>query len=360
MAQSPHVVVEITSKEMVKPSSPTPLHLRTLKLSYIDQLLRSAYISFILFYNPSHDQTIPNDDDLNRTSRHLKESLSHTLTSFYPLAGRLLDSSTVHCNDAGAELSVARVLSRRLDEALLDQDDVERYLPEGPTGARPLSRRAASASVVGPTRVELVSAFVLESLLQALSSNDDDDDDRKVVLASHAVNLRPRKKALENMFGNCFMASFAYCSAREVLKLHELVGKLRESIRKVDEGYITGSENGGDVYLGDLYKALPMLVKGGTEACLFTSWCGFPFYEADFGWGRPVRVCPVASPVRNCVIFMDMNRLDQGDDDNNKRKGIEAWVSMADDGLEIIQKNFELISDDAKDPAENLSLVQAG
>ncbi|CAA0838882.1 HXXXD-type acyl-transferase family protein [Striga hermonthica] len=425
---------------MVKPSSPTPPHLRTLKLSYIDQLFRSAYISFIYFYNnPTHDQTIPNDDDdLNRTSRLLSESLSRALTSFYPLAGRLLDSSTVDCNDAGAELSFACVLSRRLDEAVLDPDDVEHYLPVGPTAMlssnplflarvsffpcggvaigirfshnvsdcasvaafveawasrrpRPLSfdfdlssyfpareelrevgvlpdtttseiyrtkrfefdeakmaalRRRVGSSV-GSTRVELVSAFVLESLLQVFSSS------RKVVLASHAVNLRPRKKALENMFGNCIMTSFAYCSAGKDSELHELVGKLRESIRKVDEGYIAGSENGGDVYMGDLYKALSILAEGETEACLFTSWCGFPFYEADFGWGRPVRVCPTALAIRNGAIFVDMNRLDEGDNNNSKGKGIEAWVSMADDGLKIFEKNFELISDEAKDAAEN-------
>ena len=28
--------------------------------------------------------------------------------------------------------------------------------------------------------------------------------------------------------------------------------------------------------------------KGEEDVFLFTSWCRFPFYEADFGWGKPV------------------------------------------------------------------------
>ncbi|CAA0822766.1 HXXXD-type acyl-transferase family protein [Striga hermonthica] len=417
MAQSP-VVVEIISSETVKPSSPTPQHLRTHKLSYLDQLSTSMYFSLIFFYNPNHNQTIPNEDDhLHRTSRRLSQSLSHALTSFFPFAGRLLkDSSTVDCNDAGAELSVARVTGLCLDEAARDPHDLAKYLPACPTdssssplllvqlnffscgglaiavrfshiadcasvtallqtwaaGGRPavdfdlsgyfpareelrsaevprpltdeghqtklfefdgaklsaLRRRAAG----GHTRVELVSAFIWESFIKACNGG-------KKVAATHTLNLRPRKKALENVFGNCLMMSFTYCEKGQ--EFLELAGKLREAIRKVDEGYITGSEKDGNMYLGDVGGFLTKYITREIPVFMFTSWCRFPVYEVDFGWGSPVRVCTADFPLKNVAVLIDMNGLEDG-----RGKGIEAWVNMTEDGIQILEKNFELISDD--------------
>ncbi|KAE8123967.1 hypothetical protein FH972_018880 [Carpinus fangiana] len=50
--------VEIISKEIIKPSSPTlPHDLRNLKGSFLDQLAPTTYIPIILFYQPKsgHD-----------------------------------------------------------------------------------------------------------------------------------------------------------------------------------------------------------------------------------------------------------------------------------------------------------------
>ncbi|GER51698.1 HXXXD-type acyl-transferase family protein [Striga asiatica] len=383
MAQSSPVVVEIISTETVKPSSPTPQHLRTHKLSYLDQLSTSLYISIIFFYNPNDDH-----HHLHRTSRRLSESLSHALTSFYPFAGRLLKhSSTVDCNDAGAELSVARVTGLPLADAARDPHDSARYLPACPTedvssyplllaqlnffpcgglavavrfahiadctsrdrappdvGGRRLSAGArlrpdklaalGRRATGGHTRVELVSAFIWESFIEACNGG------KELAAAIHTVSLRKRKKGLENVFGNCLMMSFAY--SEKGREFRELAGKLRESIRKVDEGYIAGSEKDGEVYLGDVLGYFEKYVKGEMEGFLFTSWCGFPIYEVDFGWGRPVRICTADLPVNNFAVLIDINNgLEDG-----RGKGIEAWVNMAEDGIRILEKNFELISDD--------------
>ncbi|ONI30186.1 hypothetical protein PRUPE_1G235900 [Prunus persica] len=44
------VEVEVISKEIIKPSSPTPDHLRYLQLSFLDQLAPPVYNPFVLFY----------------------------------------------------------------------------------------------------------------------------------------------------------------------------------------------------------------------------------------------------------------------------------------------------------------------
>lgn len=74
--------VQIISKEAIKPSTSTPPHLKTYKLSLFDQLAPPVYIPIILFYSAAGENS-------SRKSVHLKNSLSKTLTKFYPFAGRV-------------------------------------------------------------------------------------------------------------------------------------------------------------------------------------------------------------------------------------------------------------------------------
>ncbi|KAI3739121.1 hypothetical protein L2E82_29515 [Cichorium intybus] len=90
----------IVSRDVIKPSSPTPSHLKTYNLSLFDQLAVNAYMPVVAFYQSSsvyqrsHDKTL-----------QLKNSLSHTLNQYYPFAGRLAKAgpSYVECNDEGVE-----------------------------------------------------------------------------------------------------------------------------------------------------------------------------------------------------------------------------------------------------------------
>nr|GEY52914.1 deacetylvindoline O-acetyltransferase [Tanacetum cinerariifolium] len=86
---------------MIKPSSATPCHLKAYNLSVYDQLSPCAYIPIVTFYPPSSNTyQSPHDRTLE-----LKNSLSQTLTQYYPFAGRLNKNSPsyVDCNDDGVE-----------------------------------------------------------------------------------------------------------------------------------------------------------------------------------------------------------------------------------------------------------------
>ncbi|KAK9757084.1 hypothetical protein RND81_01G138800 [Saponaria officinalis] len=107
--------VEIKSKEMIKPSSPTPNHLQTLQLSFLDQLAPPVLMPLIFFYDAPTSQTA---DDL------LKNSLSTTLVQFYPLAGRIEGNSSINCNDEGAAFCLANVLNS-LTEVIEDPNPEE-------------------------------------------------------------------------------------------------------------------------------------------------------------------------------------------------------------------------------------------
>ncbi|XP_021851553.1 stemmadenine O-acetyltransferase-like [Spinacia oleracea] len=95
--------VRIVSREAVKPSIPTASHLKNLKMCYTDQMLPLVppfLTSGLVFYTNTNDVPV----DITR----LKTSLSKTLTTFYPLAGRI-KQSTINCNDQGVPFIETRV-----------------------------------------------------------------------------------------------------------------------------------------------------------------------------------------------------------------------------------------------------------
>ncbi|CAI9281156.1 unnamed protein product [Lactuca saligna] len=119
----------IVSKDIIKPSSPTPSHLKTFNLSIIDQAMVNTFIPFVTFYpntglHPSsHDKTLT-----------LKKSLSETLTKYYPFAGRhaKVAPTFVDCNDHGAEFleaSIDSTLSDFLKNSL--HRDLDQFFPHG-------------------------------------------------------------------------------------------------------------------------------------------------------------------------------------------------------------------------------------
>ncbi|KAK9062780.1 hypothetical protein SSX86_019970 [Deinandra increscens subsp. villosa] len=90
----------IISREVIKPSSPTPSLHHTYNLSELDQLFGHIYMPLILYY--------PNNGSCSLTAHEkaevLKQSLSKSLTKYYPFAGRLptpVKPSYIDCNDEG-------------------------------------------------------------------------------------------------------------------------------------------------------------------------------------------------------------------------------------------------------------------
>ncbi|XP_059639218.1 pelargonidin 3-O-(6-caffeoylglucoside) 5-O-(6-O-malonylglucoside) 4'''-malonyltransferase-like [Cornus florida] len=99
--------VQILSRKLIKPSSPTPDHLRTYKLSFFDQLAPLAHVPFLFFYTAPAATNTAKDINIHK---QLETSLSQTLTRFYPLAGRYIkDELLIDCNDEGVAYLEAQV-----------------------------------------------------------------------------------------------------------------------------------------------------------------------------------------------------------------------------------------------------------
>ncbi|XAR55667.1 Deacetylvindoline O-acetyltransferase [Bertholletia excelsa] len=123
------IIKQLLSKEIIKPSTPTPPHLRNLKLSLLDQLTNGMYMPTVLYFACNHN------DKLNRSakSRLLKQSLSQLLSHYYHFAGRLSSSRTdfIHCNDEGVEFFEAQIQSNLSDFLKLPQSETEELVFPG-------------------------------------------------------------------------------------------------------------------------------------------------------------------------------------------------------------------------------------
>lgn len=118
--------VEVTRREAIKPYSLTPQHLKTVKLSLLDQTMLDMYVPVILFYRftkNSHTVLQNPDEIVSMRLQRLRETLSKTLALYYPFAGKLRNNLFVECTDEGVEFVEAKTPAQ-LSEVLADPDPI--------------------------------------------------------------------------------------------------------------------------------------------------------------------------------------------------------------------------------------------
>ncbi|KAH7865262.1 hypothetical protein Vadar_004320 [Vaccinium darrowii] len=127
------------------------------------------------------------------------------------------------------------------------------------------------------------------------------------------------RKGLKYVFGN--LVRGAYVSGNGEMHLGEVVRKTREAIGKIDSEYLKElqGENGYNMIVRECEKVVELSLDKEADHFWFTSWCGFPTSELDFGWGKPVWVSSAGPGVQNLIVLMD-SVGDIG--------GIEAWITM--------------------------------
>ncbi|XP_059638880.1 stemmadenine O-acetyltransferase-like [Cornus florida] len=315
--------VEVISREMIKPSSPTPQNLRNHKLSFLDQIAPPVYIPLIFFYHPE----LGYDIDRAQKSQLLKQSLSDTLTRFYPLARRIKNDVYMDCNDAGVEYVEAQVhaqLSHVIENPNIE--NLKQYLPIEPygtsaamgreallaiqinffdcgslaiglcishniadgsyivtfTNAWAATARGAIENVKDPTRVEAVSAFIWSHFIEVAKSNL---APKKIFVANHAVNLRSRMNPplLDHAMGNIWRIATALSMCEGEIGFGDLLRKLRSAIRKIDSDYVKILKI-GDGYLDYLKRATENFSNG--ELCWRIDAVQVEKHEYPYGCGR--------------------------------------------------------------------------
>ncbi|GAY47093.1 hypothetical protein CUMW_102020 [Citrus unshiu] len=381
--------VEIQGREIIKPSHPTPHHLRNLELSLLDQTNYSLYVCTCFLYK------VNNNVKADQVSQRLKSSLSETLTKFYPFAGRVKDDFSIECNDEGVEFIDGRAdgfLSEYLQNP--DQKLLTEFQPFGGKGdpiagkgpllilqvtffkcggvaittlsshklidalsssifiscwaavARAESNRfvfdasklaqlqaeVASASVPRPSRVEALTALIWKCARTASRSNR---GFARPSLLVQAVNLRSVvvPPLSENSVGNSIGFMPAQTSEKE-MELQELVCKLRKAKDEFsNNGIQTLLETKSILNVSESTR--DKFERDEIDFFSFTSMISFPVHEgADFGWGKPIHVTFPNYTTPNVVILVS----------TEDGAGIEAFVYLSPEDMPIFERSQELLS----------------
>ena len=428
--------------KLIKPSVPTPPHLRTLKQSPVDQVQNSVKTAVVLYY--SADGSTGTDQEVERRRINLLEtSLSETLTRFYPLAGRYIkDGNWVDCNDEGVEFFVAKAKGRlseflsmrdemidqlshlagggftspvlsiqinmfecgglvigiRISHHLVDGFSAACFITSWATASRQgmddmiwpafgmasilpandLPKMKPMPALIGldkivtkrivfdgaeisalrarahdpsfprqPSRVEVVTALIWRALMRV--SRAKHGDSLRTSLAAHSINFRSRivPPLPPWSFGNLVSrATTRFVVAAEsggfntevpVPELKDLVGLLIDSLTKSKETMV-GREDVFSTLLRTRNELHEAVEKGEVDVYMFTSWGNFPFYEIDFGWGKPVWLSRIPLPYESTSL------LDTEDGD-----GIEAWVCFNKQDMSLFLRDEDILAFTSKE-----------
>ncbi|XP_039173445.1 omega-hydroxypalmitate O-feruloyl transferase-like [Eucalyptus grandis] len=157
-------------------------------------------------------------------------------------------------------------------------------------------------STIVPTSFEVISALVWVARTKALGM-----DPHETTKLLTAVNGRPKfdPPLPSGYFGNGIAWSCAECSAGELTRKPFLfaVRTVQEALRCVTESYIQSAIDHVEL------NSVVVDYKGNT--CCISKWSRLPFYETDFGFGRPFQVAPTTVP-HNLVLVASQS----GETDN--------------------------------------------
>lgn len=198
-----------------------------------------------------------------------------------------------------------------------------------------------------PTRVQLVSGLILRALLIVDQAKNNANSRASLILQT--VNFRDKTvpPLPKHSCGNFCTFAKVQCSAEETINLglEECVNLVTNALRKTiaDCAKILNSgeedEDGRTTVIIEPFKEILDILSNDAandprriNAILLSSWCRFPFYEADFGWGKPVWVSIARLPAGNSAVLIDTR---DGD-------GIEAWISLDKKDMALFQQDHHI------------------
>ncbi|KAF9612618.1 hypothetical protein IFM89_002214 [Coptis chinensis] len=198
------------------------------------------------------------------------------------------------------------------------------------------AKSSNKSCVEHPTRVEAVSALIWRCAMNVVRMRPVSAN--LISVAQLAVNLRGRMlPPLSNLFfGNLMISTVATSTTDSTPELHCLVGQLRDAIKKIDSDYVRKLQADDELsmFFNSLKDLNEQYAKGELEFYTFSSWCRFPFYEADFGWGKPIWISTNNTVSKNVIMFMD----------TKCGKGVEAWVALNEEDMARFECEPELIA----------------
>ncbi|KAK9069871.1 hypothetical protein SSX86_010267 [Deinandra increscens subsp. villosa] len=150
------------------------------------------------------------------------------------------------------------------------------------------------------------------------------------------VNLRERMGSLipKDSCGNMVGLSVTECKSLETT-IEELADRLTESVKRTISNFSKvrqDDEEGQEMVLNSLSNMINW--PQSTNVVVTSSWCSFPFYEVDFGFGKPIWAAPWNIPGNDVTFFM-------GDGEG---KGVNAYVCLQDKYVPYFEQALQQIN----------------
>ncbi|XP_076935116.1 pelargonidin 3-O-(6-caffeoylglucoside) 5-O-(6-O-malonylglucoside) 4'''-malonyltransferase-like [Bidens hawaiensis] len=134
-----------------------------------------------------------------------------------------------------------------------------------------------------------------------------------------AINLREKMGSLipKDSCGNLIALCATDCKTLEAIE--DLTDRLSDSVKKAVTDLSKGCHNREDGQVVVLNSLSTLTnIRESTNAVIVTSWCKFPFYECDFGFGKPIWAAPGTIPINHSAYLID----------DAKGSGVEAYVFL--------------------------------
>ncbi|XP_019155479.1 PREDICTED: vinorine synthase-like [Ipomoea nil] len=191
-----------------------------------------------------------------------------------------------------------------------------------------------TGALLRPSRTEALTALVWSAVIKAASPTVNSHR------LSCMVNLRSRMEPPlpPNCIGNLVHGATVEWEEKEgSATAVQLVQRIRDSLRAVNDGVARKMYGEGGLLRAALAGGGGEIVRKGdsnskkdSSYCLYTSsLCGLPFFEADFGWGRPIRVVNV---LKDSAAFMD-----------TINGGIELWMGLPKEVMQALMQNHHFL-----------------
>ncbi|BBN00293.1 shikimate O-hydroxycinnamoyltransferase [Marchantia polymorpha subsp. ruderalis] len=180
---------------------------------------------------------------------------------------------------------------------------VTKVFPFTPEMIEILKKKALEGDVIKRVSTfEVLAAHIWQSRTKAIELPED-----KPTNLLFAVDIRKRTipPLPKHYAGNAVFAA----SARDVpqvvrdMSFVEAVQRIQEAIARVTDEYIRSS-----IDWGQIYKGVPALAGG----FFLSAWWKMPFYEIDYGWGKPIYAGPIVTPLIEFLLLLSNGTQDGG------------------------------------------------
>nr|BDW80075.1 BAHD acyltransferase [Echium plantagineum] len=194
---------------------------------------------------------------------------------------------------------------------------------------------SAETGIKNPSRVESVTALI-HKCANAASSIVDPNSSKPSIFVQ-VVNMRPfmNPPVSSNTVGNFLNFFGAPFPESQDLTFSGLAKELNKAKVQFYEKFkgVTAKELRQEI-VNTMEQMKQMSSRESSlEQYICTSMCRYPFYDVDYGWGKPERVIFGASGVKNFIILID----------GPNGEGIDAFVPLEEKVMDVFQRDPQII-----------------